>query len=88
VLAFPPTGSLARENCERSNNRAYLEDVLAELAGRPFTLKLVTREGLVIEKLAPTENKSAPPPDPNAAFRDDPLIKKALAEFNAEIIAG
>jgi DNA polymerase-3 subunit gamma/tau len=88
VLAFPPAGSLARENCERSNNRAYLEDVLAELAGRPLTLKLVTREGLVIETLAPTETKSTPPPDPNAAFRDDPLIKRALAEFNAEIIAG
>jgi DNA polymerase-3 subunit gamma/tau len=86
VLAFPPSGGLAKESCERANNRKYLEGVLAELASRPLTLKCVTREGLVVEVIAPTETKAEPPPDPNADFRDDPLIKKALAEFNAEII--
>jgi DNA polymerase-3 subunit gamma/tau len=88
VFAFPSSANLARESCERANNRKYLEDVLGEIAGRSLTVKCVTREGLVVETIAPTETKTEEPPDPSAAFRDDPLIKKALAEFNAEIIAG
>ena len=86
VLAFPPDADLARSSCE-GKNRQPLEALLTELAGQPVTLKCETRAGLAVEKIAPTETKAdAPPPDPMAAFKDDPLIQKALEIFQAEIL--
>ncbi|HEV7866308.1 MAG TPA: DNA polymerase III subunit gamma/tau [Chthoniobacteraceae bacterium] len=84
VLAFPGDQSLALDACQRPNNRGFLEATLSDLAGRPLTLKFVVRDGLVVEKIAQPEIK--PPPPPEQAFKDDPLIKKALADFKAEII--
>jgi DNA polymerase-3 subunit gamma/tau len=86
VLAFPPGADLARESCERANNRKYLEATLTELVGQPLSIECVKREGLVIEDVARIERKTEPPPDPLLAFKDDPLIQKALADFRAEII--
>jgi DNA polymerase-3 subunit gamma/tau len=86
ILAFPPDQGLALESCERPNNRKFLEALLAELAGRPLSLKCEKRAGLVPEKIAVPQVKVEPPPDPMVLFKDDPLIKKALAEFKAEII--
>jgi DNA polymerase-3 subunit gamma/tau len=86
VLAFPPGADLARESCERANNRKYLEATLTELVGQPLSIECVKREGLVIEDVARIERKTEAPPDPLLAFKDDPLIQKALADFRAEII--
>jgi len=86
VLAFPTDETLARENCERPNNRPFLETILSELAGQPITLKCELRAGLVVEKVPPTEVKPEPSKDPMEAFKNDPLIQKALAAFKAEII--
>jgi DNA polymerase-3 subunit gamma/tau len=86
ILAFPPDASMALESCERPNNRKFLEGLLAELAGQPLTLRFEKRAGLQPEKVVLAETKAEPPPDPMALFKDDPLIKKALAEFKAEII--
>lgn len=87
VLAFPPDASLALESCERANNRQFIEAVLSELAGQSLILKCEKRAGLTVEKLAPTEVKAETPADPMAAFKNDPLIQKALEIFRAEIIA-
>jgi DNA polymerase-3 subunit gamma/tau len=86
ILAFPPDAGLALESCERPNNRKFLEAQLSDLAGQPLTLRCETRAGLVPEKVVIPEAKAEPPPDPMTAFKDDPLIKKALADFKAEII--
>jgi DNA polymerase-3 subunit gamma/tau len=86
VLAFPPDAALARESCERSNNRPFLENLLSELAGQALTLRCEKRDGLVIEKIAPAETKPVAPDNPMEAFKNDPLIQKALADFKAEII--
>ena len=86
VLAFPPDADVARDSCA-GKNRQPLEALLTELAGQPITLKCETRAGLAVEKIAPTETKpDAPPPDPMAVFKDDPLIHKALEIFQAEIL--
>jgi DNA polymerase-3 subunit gamma/tau len=84
IFSFPTDSGLARESCERGNNRKFLEATLTEIAGRPLTLKCLQIAGLTVERIAPSEPERVP--DPTAAFRDDPLIKKALAEFKAEII--
>ncbi len=86
MLAFPPEAGLALEYCERANNRKFLEAIICELAGRTLAIRCETRAGLTPEKLAIPESKPAPPPDPMATFKNDPLIQKALAEFKAEII--
>jgi DNA polymerase-3 subunit gamma/tau len=86
VLAFPADGGLARDACERANNRTFLEKALSELAATPLTIKTETRAGLVVERLARAEAKPEPKIDPMEAFKNDPLIQKALAEFKAEIL--
>ena len=87
TLAFPPEASLALESCERANNRKYLEPLISELAGRPLTLRFEKRAGLVPEKVEIPEVKPAAKVDPLVAFKQDPLIKKALDVFQAEIIS-
>ncbi len=79
-------GCRARDACERPNNRTFLEKVLGELAGVPLTIKTETRAGLTVEKIAREETKPEPKVDPMEAFKNDPLIQKALAEFKAEIL--
>ena len=87
ILAFPPDSGLAMESCERSNNRPLIEALLSEIAGQSLTLKCEKRAGLTVEKIAPTETKAEAAADPMAAFKDDPLIHKALELFQAEILS-
>jgi len=86
VLGFPPDAGLARDSSERPNNRAFLEKLLSELAGEALKLKTETRAGLAVEKIAREETKAEAKIDPMEAFKNDPLIQKALAEFKAEIL--
>jgi DNA polymerase-3 subunit gamma/tau len=87
ILAFPPDAGLALESCERANNRQFIEAVLSELAGQSLILKCEKRAGLTVKKIAPAETPAdEPPADPMAAFKDDPLIRKALEIFQAEIL--
>ncbi len=51
-----------------------------------MTLKCEIRAGLVVEKIPSAEKKPEASKDPMEAFKNDPLIQKALAEFKAEII--
>ena len=85
IVAFPPEQSLAMEACDKTSHRKYLEQHLAELAGRPLTIQFVTREGLVV-KAAASDKAGNAAADPMQAFKDDPLIKKALEAFRAEIV--
>ncbi|MDR3403668.1 MAG: DNA polymerase III subunit gamma/tau [Chthoniobacter sp.] len=86
LLGFPPEEGLARDMCDQANNRKFIEKLLSELAGTPLTIKTETKAGLVVEKLAREEAKPEPKIDPMEAFKNDPLIQKALAEFKAEIL--
>ncbi len=86
VLGFPPEAGLARESCERANNRTFLEKLLSELAGEPLKLRTENKAGLSVERLAREEAKPEVQVDPMEAFKNDPLIQKALAEFKAEIL--
>jgi DNA polymerase III subunit gamma/tau len=87
VVGFPPDQWIAMETCDKANHRKFLEDILSELVGRPLTIQFQKREGLVV---APPPSASgqagAAEADPMQAFKDDPLIKKALEAFRAEIV--
>jgi DNA polymerase-3 subunit gamma/tau len=86
VLGFPREATLAREACERANNRTFVEKILSELAGSSLQLKCELRDGLVVERIAREEPRVEPAIDPMEKFKNDPLIQKALAEFKAEIL--
>jgi DNA polymerase-3 subunit gamma/tau len=85
-LAFPTKQSMAMESLMRPNNRAFLEKLFAQLVGEPRVLECEAREGLIVEPaiLPPPEPEPAPV-DPMEEFKNDPLIRKALEIFQAEI---
>ena len=85
-LGFPPGQRLAMESLLRPNNRSFLEKLLAKITGAPRTVECETREGLVIEPVnLPPPAQAAAPADPMEDFKNDPLIRKALELFQAEI---
>ena len=87
TIGFPPDQSLAMEACDKPNHRAYLEQLLTELAGRPLSIQFVKREGLVVGPTRAAADQAATAAlDPMQAFKDDALIKKALEAFRAEIL--
>ena len=75
------------EACDKPSHRAYLEQLLTELAGRPLSIQFVKREGLVVGPTRAAADQAATAAlDPMQAFKDDALIKKALEAFRAEIL--
>ena len=85
TVGFPTDHSLALEYCDQPNNRKLLESIASQLVGRKLAIRFLKREGLVVEKLevAPTPVEATR--DPLEEFKDDPLIRKALELFKAEI---
>ena len=86
VIGFPPEQVLASDMLDTGANRKLIETLLSELAGRALVIKCVKREGLVATPppRAP-EPEPAAPADPMEEFKNDPLIRKALELFRAEI---
>jgi DNA polymerase-3 subunit gamma/tau len=83
-LAFPTDQAFAVENLQRPNNRAFLEDLISHLRGKTTNLQIAVRAGAT----APTISYALPEEpvaDPMEVFKNDPLIKKALEIFKAEI---
>jgi DNA polymerase-3 subunit gamma/tau len=82
-LGFPENETLTLESLMRANNRKFIENVLGELLGRPYRLEAEIRPGLEpLPVAARTEADSS-----SEAFKNDPLIQKALEIFRAEIQA-
>lgn len=85
-LGFPPDQKLAMESLLRPNNRGFLEKLFTQLTGQPRQLECETREGLVVQPpVLPPPAPEPAPPDPMEDFKNDPLIRKALEIFQAEI---
>ncbi len=83
-LAFPTDQKFAVENLQRTNNRAFLEELVSHLRGKTTGLQIALREGAT----APAVSYAIPEEpivDPMEAFKNDPLIQKALELFKAEI---
>jgi hypothetical protein len=80
TIGFPPNQSFAKDFLE-GGHLDFLTDKATEILGRKTKVRLETRDGLVV----------APPPpppvprDPMEEYKDDPLIRKALEIFRAEI---
>jgi len=75
VIAFPADRSAAREELEQRDNRRALEDVLAEVLGRPVVLRLVTVSA------DPAAERTQ-----QAAARD-PMVQEVLRAFDGRIVS-
>jgi hypothetical protein len=79
TLGYPPDEKSAIETLATTSNRRQLENLLREISGRDWTVKLEAREGLPARK---TKQSSSPRAQ---EFKDDPLIQEALEMFKGEI---
>jgi hypothetical protein len=86
IVGIEANDVLTFELLDAQTTRKFLDGVLSEAAGRELQIKFVKREGLVA---TPPPREVAPPPpapkDPLEEFKNDPLIRKALEIFRAEI---
>jgi DNA polymerase-3 subunit gamma/tau len=85
TVGFPTDQSLALEYCDQPNNRKLLESIASQLVGRKLKIRFLKREGLVVEKVEGAPAAVEATRDPLEEFKDDPLIRKALEIFKAEI---
>ena len=85
ILGFPKDKALSIDQLTRPNNKKFIEEIIFLLMKRPLSLKCEIREGLTIVPPVIPEKKIEPPADPMSEFKNDPLIKKALEIFQAEI---
>lgn len=89
ILGFAPGDKTVMESLARPANRSFLEELLRELTGSDWTVKLSLVDGMPASAPAPPAAASAPaksaPHEPGDTFKDDPLIKEALEIFKGEI---
>ena len=85
LVGFPSDQAFAMDFLHKSH-RGFLEEIASELLGRPVTMRFSLQEGLVVQPTPPEPEKpAAPPVDHVADFKNDPLIRRALELFRAEI---
>ena len=90
VLGFPPNQKTAMESIALPRNRDFLENLLKEISGRDWNLKLSLKEGLVVEtpehdRVAEEKPQAKKSSETTTTFKDDPLIREALEIFQGEI---
>lgn len=85
LIGFPEDQKLAMDSLLRPNNRKLLEKALQGLLGRSVTLRCELRPGLKVTPPDREQQETLPDADPMEEFKNDPLIRKALDLFQAEI---
>ncbi len=90
LLGFPPDQKTVMESLARPANRSFLEDLLKEMTGTDWTVKLSLVDGLPPtsppeETRGETRTDKSKPNDSLDSFKNDPLIKEALEIFKGEI---
>jgi DNA polymerase-3 subunit gamma/tau len=85
-LGFPVEQRMAMESLMRTNNRSFLAKLFSQLTGANRDVLCEAREGLVVQPASlPAPPPEPAPADPMEAYKNDPLIRKALEIFQAEI---
>jgi len=85
IIGYPPEQFVAAESCQRPNIRQFIGEILSGVTGRSLAIRFVERQGLVVAPPTTRREESASPRDPMDEFKTDPLIRKALEIFKAEI---
>ena len=84
-IAFPPDKSFQKAGLEKASSRKFLEEVFFTITKQPVTLIFEIRENLELSPLVLPEKEVPVEQDPMEEFKNDPLIRKALELFQAEI---
>ena len=87
-IGFPEKAAFAMESLGKTTTRNFLEETVSRLTGQPVTVKLEMRPGLVVEPVVLPEKAPEPVVDPMEQFKNDPLIRRALELFQAELQVG
>jgi len=86
VIGFAPENAIAAESCQLPNNRKFIEELIERIVGCRIALRFVERAGLPTAPAPePPEVKVEAARDPMEEFKRDPLIRKALEMFKAQI---
>ncbi|MGI8890710.1 MAG: DNA polymerase III subunit gamma/tau [Chthoniobacterales bacterium] len=94
LLGFLPEEKTIMDGLSRPNNRSFLEDLLKEVSGSEWTVKLSIKQDLAAapppaeipsDENRPVLNVKAAVEDTVDAFKNDPLIKEALEIFKGKI---
>ncbi|MBA3650371.1 MAG: DNA polymerase III subunit gamma/tau [Chthoniobacterales bacterium] len=88
LLGFAPSDKTVMESLARPANRSFLEELLREVSGSDWTVKMSIEDGMPAaptEPPAASEIKKSSPNESGDSFKDDPLIKEALEIFKGEI---
>jgi len=85
TIAFPPDEAFAMESLGKPTTRRLLEGFFATLTGAPATIQLEKQAGLVVDRVELPEKEVEAVVDPMDAFKNDPLIQKALELFQAQL---
>jgi DNA polymerase-3 subunit gamma/tau len=82
-IGFPADQAFSKDFLEQ-DHKGFLAEAASSILGRKVSIRLELREGLTPAP-APARPAPAQPRDPMAEFKDDPLIRKALEIFRAEV---
>ncbi len=88
LLGFAPSDKTVMESLARPANRSFLEELLREVSGSDWTVKMSIEDGMPAappEPPAASAIKKSSPNESGDSFKDDPLIKEALEIFKGEI---
>jgi DNA polymerase III gamma/tau subunit len=75
ILAYPAEEKSSIETLASPSNRKQLQDLLNQISGRDWTLKLTAKEGLLHKRASAVVDD----------YKHDPLIREALEVFKGEI---
>jgi DNA polymerase-3 subunit gamma/tau len=82
LIGFPTGNELAIESLSRPNNQKFIEDLLTEILSSAAKIEFEQRDNLRPAELRTVTSQKT---DPMEDFRKDPMIRKALEIFKAEI---
>ena len=88
LIGFAPTDKTVMESLARPANRSFLEELLREVSGEDWTLKLSLAQNVPAapeQTATPSEPQKSSPDESPGSFKDDPLIQEALEIFKGEI---
>ena len=88
LIGFAPGDKTVMESLARPANRSFLEELLRELSGEDWTIKLSLAQDLPAAPehiAAPIDPQKSSPDESPGSFKDDPLIQQPLEIFKGEI---
>src|SRR5439155_22247569 len=89
VLHFPPAYNQQREHCQEPARLARIEDVLRQIAGQSWSIRVESGNGASPPPSSPTSGTENAPSRSRRQRHDaeqEPLLKRAIDVLGAQIV--